>query len=178
MKIRMLSLAAIMMTIAMGVQDVNAQQKRSTADRRQRPGQGFWSTQAAARRVGHALDYSRGLSNYAQHAQSVQHDFAKVHVEEIGRNITVAEKLVSEELKVAEKSDDKQTIADLKKIVQDLKVAKTAHEDCKQHCEQGEIDTAKLSHSAHAVTKSLQAAQKTQKQMIKRQHPGTTIKSE
>ncbi len=178
MKIRMLSLAAIMMAIAIGVQDVSAQQKRSTADRRQRPGQGFWSNQAASRRVGHALDYSRGLSNYAQQAQSVQPDFAKIHVEEIGRNISVAEKLVSEELKAAEKSDDKQTIADLKKVIQDLKEAKTAHAKCKEHCEQGEIDTTKLSHSAHEVSKSLQSAQKTQKEMMKRQHPGTTQKGE
>lgn len=178
MKVRMFCIAAILMTFVMGLPDANAQQKRSTADRRQHPGQGFWSNQAASRRVGHALDYSRGLSSYAQQAESVQPDFAQTHVDEIGRNISVAERIVTEELKVAEKNEDKETIADLKKIIHNLKEAKTAHEHCREHCEKDDVDTAKLSHSVSQVTKSLESAQKTQKEMMKRQHPATSKKSE
>ncbi len=159
-------------TIAMAVivQDAMAQ-KRSVADRRQHPGVGYWTQQSSSRRIGRGLSYSRGLSDYAQRSKTLQPEFAKSHVEEIGRNITIAQKELPIQRKEAEVSGDKATMADIDKITKDLKAATEAHANCKEHCEKGHIDTVQLSESAAKVTKALQAASKTQKEMIKRQQP-------
>lgn len=162
--------------VGMAGQGLMAQQ-RSVADRRQHPGVGFWAQQSSSRRVSHALDYSRSLQDYSQRAKTVEPAVAKLHVEEIGRDLEVAKKQIAMEHKEAEKTGDKEAIADLEKIAKSLKTAEEAHADCKAHCEQGSIDTAQLATSAEAVTKALQPVSKTQKQMIKRQHPGTSSKT-
>ena len=167
---RTLCITVAMIVVAIVGQDAMAQ-KRSVADRRQHPGVGYWTQQSSSRRIGHALDYSRGLSDYAQRAKTAQPEFARSHVEEIGRNITVAQKELIVQRKEAEASGDKSTMADIDKITKDLKAATEAHANCKEHCEKGHIDTVQLSESAAKVTKALQAASNTQKEMIKRQQP-------
>ncbi|MCA9076952.1 MAG: hypothetical protein KDA93_18140 [Planctomycetaceae bacterium] len=170
---RVFCVGMALLVLAVTMQDASAQ-KRSVADRRQHPGKGFWSNQAASRRMGHALDYSRGLSNYARQAQTVDHGFATSQVEEIGRNISVAEQQLSVVRKEAQQSGDKQTVADIDQIAKDLTAASTAHADCEKHCQQANLDTTKLDRSAGEVTKSLESAAQRHQQMMKRLHPEAT----
>ena len=167
-----ITVAMIAMTVTM--QDAMAQKTSSVADRRQHPGAGFWSQQSSARRIGHALDYSRSLSDYAQRAKTVTPEFARSHVEEIGRNITVAQKELIVQRKEAEASGDKATMADIDKITKDLKAATEAHANCKEHCAKGHIDTVQLAQNADNVSTALQAAVKTQKEMMNHQHLDTS----
>lgn len=176
MKQRVVCLGVALLVLVLTMQDASAQ-KRSVADRRQHPGKGFWSNQSASRRIGHALDYSRGLSDYARRAQTVDRGFATSHVEEIGRNISVAEQQLSVVRKEAEQSGDKQTVADIDRIAKDLQAATAAHADCKKHCEQANLDTAQLDRSAGEVTKSLEAAKKGHKQLMKRLDPEPTTET-
>lgn len=172
---RLFILGMTVLTLALTSHDASAQRStRSTADRRQHPGKGFWSNQSASRRIGHALDYSRGLSDYARRAQVVDRDFAKSQVEEIGRNISVAEQQLMTVRKDAEQTGDKTTVADIDRISKALKAAQSAHADCVKHCEQANLDTTKLDKSAAKVTKSLEDAASTHKQMMERLHPEAT----
>jgi len=177
MKQHTLWMTVAMIAMAVITQDAMAQ-RRSVADRRQHPGVGFWAQQSSSRRIRHALDYSRSLTDYAQRAKMVTPEFAKIHVEEMGRNIAVAQKQLAVQRKEAEANGDKATVTDIDKISKDLKVATEAHASCKEHCEKGQIDTSQLLQSVGQATKALQSASKSQKQMIKRQHPGTSTKTD
>ncbi|MFH5802798.1 hypothetical protein [Alienimonas sp. DA493] len=59
------AVAAFAVVIAVGGTEALAQEGgRSSVERRLHPGRGFFSNDAASRRIGHALDYSRGLQRY------------------------------------------------------------------------------------------------------------------
>lgn len=85
--------------------------------------------QQSSARIGHALDYSRSRSDYAQRAKTVTPEFAQTHVEEIGRNITVAQKELTLQRKEGEASGDKETITN---IAKDVKAASEAHANCEK----------------------------------------------
>ncbi len=146
-------------------------QKRSVAERRQHPGKGYWSNRSASRRMGHALDYSRSLSDYARRAEAVDPEFAKAQVDEIGRHISVAQQQIETVRKEAAQRGDKQTVADVDRIRAELNDSAKAYAHCKEHCAKTHVNTAQLSKSADRVTKSLESASKVHLQTMKRLYP-------
>ncbi len=120
------------------------------------------SNQRTSRSIRHARDYSRDIYRYSRDADQIAPATAKEESEELGRNITKAQK----ELATAktEAGNDAATLAALKSIEQHLATAAAQHamlheECCKdavdggvcmKHCNQIllELDKAQAEHNA------------------------------
>lgn len=80
-------LAAMVVFTALQSQVASAQKIRSTAERRQHPGKGFWANQRASRNIQHARDYSRSIGQYVTEAESISPTVAKAESEALGSRI-------------------------------------------------------------------------------------------
>lgn len=67
------ALAALFTVSSFAARPASAQgnEIRSTAERRQHPGSGFWANQRTSRNIEHARDYSRSIGRYATQAPSI-----------------------------------------------------------------------------------------------------------
>ncbi len=67
------ALAALLTLNSLAALPASAQgnQTRSTAERRQHPGGGFWANQRTSRNIQHARDYSRSIGRYTTQAPSI-----------------------------------------------------------------------------------------------------------
>lgn len=138
-------------------QDAVAQQRiRSTAERRQHPGKGFWENQRASRSIQHARDYSRDLYRYSREAQVVSPEVAKAESVELGRNIERAQKELTTVGK--QHANDKQVQTALesinKHIAKAAEVHKTLHEECCKDAPDGGVTM----HCCSEITKELEKA--------------------
>lgn len=122
----------------------------------------FWSNQAAARRLRHAADYSRGLSAYAKATKKVAPDAAKSEADELGHNLEAAKK---EFARIREAADDKEIRALLDSIDQHLTKAseqyKKLHVECHGDCHAGAIMAC-----CSTITEELEKAMAEHKKLI------------
>lgn len=143
-----------------------------TGGDRLRP-QSTYSNQRASRSINHARDYSRDIYQYSRTPRTIQPSVAKSEAEELGRNITSAQKdlvVVREEV-----VSDPAAAAPLNSIDQHLAAAEKQHamlfeECCKEsvdgltcmkHCNQIllELDKAHAEHDALMRSMEIKSSQ-------------------
>lgn len=174
-KRRLFILAASVAALALVANlEIFAQKRaRPTAERRLHPGRGFWANKAASRRIDHALDYSRGLYEYAQQAQTIDPAEARVQAEELSRNLDAAKKRLDEARKEAEAEKDSETVVDIDSINKHVFAASKQHEKCMAECKKKEVNGESVMHCCQTITSSLGDAKKEHSRVMKRLHPGT-----
>lgn len=160
-------------SVAAGARSLYAQKVGSIAERRQRPGKGYWTHRAAQRRIDHALDYSQDLRQYAEEAESIDPAEAKLHAEELGRNLSAAQKRVADAKKQAGTDKAAETVKDLDSISKGLSTAADQHAACMEACKQDSVDGKMVMHCCQIITTELQKAKKTYSRVMQRQHPGS-----
>lgn len=132
------------------------QQRRSVAERRQRPGQGFWANQRASRNLRHARDYSQSLYSYSRGVEAMQPEVAKSESEELGRKLEATKKELDAVSK--EVGDDKDAQAALKTIGDHLNKAMVKHKELHTECCKEEVDGTVCAMCTSEITKELEKA--------------------
>ncbi len=148
--------AALVAAISLSATSVALAQRDAGAKARGEIGTGFWTNQRAARRMQHALDYSKGIYEYSRDAKEVQAKIAEKESAELGRNIEAAKNEVSAIRK--EYGDDKNVQASLKAIEEHLSAAATQHEKLHAECQSDQVDSSKTMECCNTITKELEKA--------------------
>jgi len=159
-------------SLFLGAGTLSAQKKPSIAERKFR-NLPYWTHRAAQRRIDHALDYSQDLRQYAEEAESIDPAEAKLHAEELGRNLSAAQKRVADAKKQAGTDKDAETVKDLDSISKGLSTAADQHAACMEACKQDSVDGKMVMHCCQIITAELQKAKKTYSRVMQRQHPGS-----
>lgn len=128
-----------------------------TGGARLRPGPGTWANQRTSRRVQHARDYSRDIYRYSRDAQHIEPAVVKSESEELGRNITEAQR----ELAAArqELGDDSATMAALKSIGDHLAAAGKHHKMLHEECHKPSVNRTACMKHCNTVILELDKAQ-------------------
>lgn len=150
----LLGLAATM--VLADVPAVSAQQRRPIAERRQRPGQGFWANQRASRNLQHARDYSQSLYRYSRGVETMEPEVAKSESEELGRKLVATKKEIDAVSKKI--GDDKDAQASLKMIGDHLNKAMAKHKELHTECCKEEVDGTVCAMCTSEITKELEKA--------------------
>jgi hypothetical protein len=117
-----------------------AQRGGSPAERRLRPGAGYWENQRAARSMQHARDYSHGLYDYTVRSEQIAPPIAKAEAEGVARNLQASQRELTA---VRQSAPDEQAIrTSLDKIDQHLKKATELHQKLHEECNRQDIDRA------------------------------------
>ncbi|MBR9804472.1 hypothetical protein GYB59_23490 [bacterium] len=155
-----LGVAALFITgsLLAGHPSVQAAQKRSTAERRQSPGKGFWANQRAARNISHARDYSRSFGDYSRRAHTIDTQTAKSESGTLSNLV----KSTQDEMKTIRKehADHPQVLKKLdqldKKLATAAEHAKMLHAECCKESVDGavcETMTSKISSTLDEIAK-------------------------
>lgn len=138
------------------ISEAQGPKSRSTAVRRQHPGQGFWANQRASRNMSHARDYSRGFYNYSRSVQTISPEVAQSEVTQLGRNIEACKNEVATVRKEYEGNKD---VADsLAVIDKHLAVATEQQKMLDEECHKDSPDGTVCMHCCNAITKELEKA--------------------
>ncbi len=134
---------------------VFAQQDR--IERRTRPTSQLWSNQRASRSVQHARNYSRDIYRYSRDAKTMEPAVAKSESEELGRNITKAQKELATVSK--EVGNDPDAVAALKSINEHLAAAAKHHTMLHEECCKDSIDGKVCMTCCNTIIQELDKAQ-------------------
>lgn len=123
------------------------------------------SSQRTSRSIRHARDYSRDIYRYSRDAGQPKPAVAKSESEELGRNISKAQK----ELAAAktEAGDDAATLAALKSIEQHLTAAATQHAMLHEECCKDAVDGSVCMKHCSKILLELDKAQAEQDALIR-----------
>lgn len=132
------------------------QQRRSIAERRQRPGQGFWANQRASRNLRHARDYSQSLYRYSLGVEIMQPDVARSESEELGAKLEATKKELAAIRK--EVGDDNEVQAALQAIEDHLTKATAKHKELHAECCKEKVDGAVCAICTNDIIKELEKA--------------------
>lgn len=188
---KLLAIALAVTSVATVADSAMAQRTRSTADRRQHPGGGFWANDAASRRISHAQDYSRGLQRYSQYmvqpnqpagqpqpagqtanvVVQPSHEMTTTYVREIGNNIAGAQERLLEVQAEAKRNEDQLTLDSLKSISQQLSSAAAEQKKCMEECKSGNMDMNAIMERCQAMTSALDKAKAEHEKLMLRLHP-------
>lgn len=146
------------MTLAVPADSFAQLKTRSVAERRQRPGKGFWANQRTSRNIRHARDYSSGLYMYSRRARAVDPAVAKSESENLGRNIECAKKELTVVQQIAKMSDDKETLKTIDTINKHLANAAETHKALHEECCRESPDGTVASDCCSDITKELEKA--------------------
>jgi hypothetical protein len=104
-------------------------------------GRPYYGSQRASRSVRHARSYARGIYQYSHDNDDIEPAVAKAESEELGRNITKAQKDLA--LVKNDAGNDAKTLAALKAVEKHLVAAaeqhKMLHEECCKDAVHGEV---------------------------------------
>ncbi len=128
-----LSMVAALTFVPFSAQTLFAQQNpRSVAERRLRPGQGYWANQRTSRGVQHARDYSRGIREYTNQTNIVSPRITKPESEMLGLQIQGMQRDMA--VVREENTDNGPVVEHVKRIESKLTEAaasqKMLHEEC------------------------------------------------
>ncbi len=161
-------------------------QPRNSAANRAHPGHGFanregWQHQNASRRIGHAIDYTRNLRNYAAapvpqavpQPQPPAESYPRIVTDEIGRNVAAARK----ELEVAKKAPavakDPEAAKSFAAIDKHLAAAAEQHKTMMECCSKEEVDGEMLMKCCDDAIKHLEEAQAENRKLMQRLYPAS-----
>lgn len=156
-------------------------QPRNAAANRLHAGHGWanrntWGHRQASRRMGHAIEYSRDLRGYAAYPRTVQPQervvvpvapYPVIVTEEIGRNISAAQRDIARVKKAADPKDA-ETKASLEKVEKHLVAAAEQHSKMEECCSGPECDGEMLAGCCEAAEKELEAAKAENDKLIKK----------
>jgi len=104
-------------------------------------GRPYYGSERASRSVRHARSYARGIYKYSRDSESIEPAVAKAESEELGRNITKAQKDLASVRNDA--GNDAKTLAALKAVEEHLAAAaehhKMLHEECCKDAVHGDV---------------------------------------
>jgi len=132
------------------------QRSRSTTQRRQRPGKGFWANQRASRSLRHARDYSRDIYRYSRQAEIISPQVARAEVQNLGRNINLAKKEIAVVRNGFE--GNKEVISALAAIDKHIAKAAETHKKLHEECAKDAPDGHMCASCCSDITKELDKA--------------------
>lgn len=136
-----LAVAVAVTTFQTQIASAQGNKIRSTAERRQHPGKGFWENQRASRNIQHARDYARDIGQYTTTVETISPAIAQAESEELGGRIASIQK----ELAVvrAENADTPAVVEQVKGIESQLNQAvetqKMLHAECCKDSVNGQV---------------------------------------
>jgi len=134
-----------------------------TGGDRLRPG--TWGNQRASRSIQHARDYSRDMYRYSRDAEQVVPSVAKSESEELGRNISKAQKEVTAARQ--EVGKDAAALATLKSVEQHLAAAEKHHKMLHEECCKDSVDGSVCMKHCSQILLELDKAQAEQDSLIR-----------
>jgi hypothetical protein len=138
--IRLMSLTLLLFSLV-AVSTSTAAPAVGTAKARGDYSPGAYWGRSGGRSIRHARDYSRGYRWYARRAPSITPQIARNEAAGLGQNITAAQRQFAEVRKVTA-ATDKETLASLDLIDQQLAAAAKAHATMHEMCKAETIDAA------------------------------------
>lgn len=123
------------------------------------------SNQRASRSIGHARNYSRDIYRYSRDASQMDPAVAKSESEELGHNISKAQKEIAEARKDA--GNDPETLAALKSVEQHLANAAKQHAMLHDECCKDSVDGGVCMKHCNQILLELDKAQAEQDALIR-----------
>ena len=123
------------------------------------------SNQRTSRSVRHARSYSRGIYKYSRDADRIDPAVAKSESEELGHNITKAQKDLA--MARQEAGDDAKTLAALKTVDQHLTTAAEHHKMLHEECCKDEVEGSVCMEHCNQILLELDKAQAEQDALIR-----------
>lgn len=123
------------------------------------------SNKRTSRSVQHARSYSRGIYEYSRDADKIDPAVTKSESEELGHNITKAQKDLAAAKKEA--GDDAKTLATLKAVEQHLTAAAEHHKMLHEECCKNEVDGSVCMKHCNQILLELDKAQAEQDALIR-----------
>lgn len=123
------------------------------------------SNQRTSRSIRHARSYSRGIYEYSRDADKIDPAVAKSESEELGHNITKAQKELATSR--AEAGNDVKTLAALKSIEQHLAAAAQHHQMLHEECCKSSVDGMVCMDCCNNILLELDKAQAEQDALIR-----------
>jgi hypothetical protein len=138
-----LALAAMFAFGSFAAQPASAQGKkiRSTADRRQHPGGGFWANERTSRNIQHAQDYSRSIGRYTTQATTINPAITQSESQMLGMQIQG----IQRDMGIVREShvDNSQVVAQVKviddKLAKASETQKMLHTECCKDTPDGKV---------------------------------------
>jgi hypothetical protein len=115
------------------------------------------SNQRASRSIRHSRDYSRDIYRYSRDANQMDPTVAKAESEELGRNISKAQKDIAAARKDA--GTDQKTLTALKSIDEHLATAAAQHAKLHEECCKDEVDGSACMKHCNTIMLELDKAQ-------------------
>ena len=156
---------ALMMFSMLAMETVTAAPAVGTAKARGDYSNKIFQAQSAGRSVRHARDYSQGYRSYAHQVPNVMPQCARQEAAGVGHNIMAAQKQFAE---VRKESTDKETLASLTLIDQQLVAASKAHEQMHEMCKMETIDGMSTMKCCADIDAALEKAIAEHEKMMKR----------
>jgi len=123
------------------------------------------SNQRTSRSVRHARSYSRGIYEYSRGADRIDPAVAKSESEELGHNITKAQKDLA--MARQEAGNDAKTLAALKTVDQHLTTAAEHHKMLHEECCKDEVEGSVCMEHCNQILLELDKAQAEQDALIR-----------
>jgi len=123
------------------------------------------SNQRTSRSVRHARSYSRGIYKYSRDADRIDPAVAKSESEELGHNITKAQKDLA--MARQEAGNDAKTLAALKTVDQHLTTAAEHHKMLHEECCKDEVEGSVCMEHCNQILLELDKAQAEQDALIR-----------
>lgn len=177
--------AAVMGVATFGAATDASAQPRNSAENRLHAGHGWanrntWGHRQAGRRMGHAIEYSRDLRGYASYPRTVQPQeqvvvpvtpYPVIVTEEIGRNISAAQRDIARVKKTTDLSKDSDAKASFEKIEKHLTAAAEQHAKMEDCCQGAECDGEGMMKCCDSAVEHLEAAKAENEKLMKRLYP-------
>jgi len=165
---------ALMMFSMLAMETVTAAPAVGTAKARGDYSNNSFQAQSAGRSLRHARDYSQGYRSYARQVPNVMPQYARQEADGVGQNIVAAQKQFAE---VRKETTDKDMLASLALIDQQLVAAKKAHEQMHEMCKMETIDGMSTMKCCEDIDAALEKAIAEHEKMMKRMGSETATTS-
>lgn len=141
---------------------------------------GAFGHRQASRRIGHAIDYSRDLQGYASYPRAVQPQqpatvpvtpYQVIVTEEVGRNISAAQRDIARLKKAPAAAKDPEAQKSFEAIQKHLNAAAEQHATMMDCCNGEECDGEMLMKCCDAAIEELEKAKAENDKLMKRLYP-------
>jgi hypothetical protein len=174
--------AAFGTMILISASDATAQQRGNSAANRAHAGHGWanrnaWAHRNADRRIGHAIEYSRDLRDYAtvprteQPASVPMGRYPVVVTEEVGRNINAAKQDLAAAKQAPAIKDNAEAQQSFAAIEKHLDAAAKQHAEMMNCCSGDECDGEALVKCCEAAIGELEKAKAENSKLMKKLYP-------